>query len=507
MAGEWPRDPRVHGSPQHSEFPAQVRTLPSVAELLSRPSANTTGAGTVYHHNHQDYFHSRSTPPAASLPTPTTAPAPAASYWNQVNHHQTSPPVSPTEQRPPQAAAVPREPAPRTYQEPTFRRQQVPKADSTLHYSTLSSGVQNASHSTGQARQDSAIDHHRFEASNGTQLSNSNVSYSRQSPKDSQRQSSPRPESFNSPLSAPAYTTVAASTPSEIPLSQAGTHIPARQHSKSLSSGSPYLASSKSHEHSTERPIAKNGIEPRSNIAGPSSLPEQFFTQQNNFGTRQQRYNVRFAANYTSENMPPSQKPRNGSPTPPTAPPVVTEPEQPRSSPAPVSTPEEMTAPPTTTNGKPRQNDSQTRATRDARERSEREPSVERCVGCNEAWRRPIPDMDQELAPAENNADYMRLTSNFIDRLRDQRRRVDAAYEDWKHRHSYCHRPASPHSTASLDDNTRRGDLHAQKDGLPHNHTGAKRKPEAPLEPQTTSKQRRMTSTSPAPPVQKPDSS
>ncbi|KAF2993797.1 hypothetical protein E8E13_000290 [Curvularia kusanoi] len=86
------------------------------------------------------------------------------------------------------------------------------------------------------------------------------------------------------------------------------------------------------------------------------------------------------------------------------------------------------------------------------RHRSSREPSVERCVGCNEAWRRPIPDIDQELAPALGNADYMRLTSNFIDRLRDQRRRVDAAYEDWKHRHSFCHRPASPQSFGWTED-------------------------------------------------------
>lgn len=100
MAGDWPRDPRAYGSPQHSAPPAAVRTLPSVAELLSsRPSANSTGHGhghvqghgNVYHH--QDYFHRRSTPPATSLAAPTAGTAPAASYWNPANPHQTSPPV------------------------------------------------------------------------------------------------------------------------------------------------------------------------------------------------------------------------------------------------------------------------------------------------------------------------------------------------------------------------------------------------------------------------------
>jgi hypothetical protein len=68
-------------------------------------------------------------------------------------------------------------------------------------------------------------------------------------------------------------------------------------------------------------------------------------------------------------------------------------------------------------------------------------PSVELCVGCNDTWKRPIPDMDQgPLAPAENNADYMRLASDMIDRLRDQRNKADASYEQWKEHHSHCQR-------------------------------------------------------------------
>ena len=385
----------------------------------------------------------------------------------------------------------------------------MPKSDPALQHSALS-GVHSASHSTAQARQDSAIDHHRFEAANDAQLSNSNVSYPHQSPEDGKRQPSPRLNSYQPAPSTSAYAPAPAPHQGETHPNRAGAHPPARQHSRSVSSGASYSAASpRSHEHSTERTVPvdiRNGVDSRPNITGPSSLPEQFFTQQNNFGTRQQRYNVRFAANYTSENMPPSQKSRNEPPTPPIVPAVAAEPEQPRSSPAPAPTAEEPPAP--TIDGSTRHTEPQPRTTRETRDRSDREPSVERCLGCNEAWRRPIPDMDSDhLSPAENNADYMRLASNMIDRLRDQRRKADAAYDDWKWRHSHCYRPTSPYSTGSVDDATRRLDAGPQTDGSTNGSATNKRKSEVPHEPHSASKQRRVTSTSPAPPVRKPDSS
>jgi hypothetical protein len=119
--------------------------------------------------------------------------------------------------------------------------------------------------------------------------------------------------------------------------------------------------------------------------------------------------------------------------------------------------------------------DAQPQPTKIPQGRSDREPSIERCVGCNEAWRRPIPDMDQgPLASAENNADYMRLASTMIDRLRDQRKKADAAYEEWKWRHSHCYRPVSPFSTGSND-------------------TPMKRRPESPHERHTALKRPKIT--------------
>lgn len=76
-----------------------------------------------------------------------------------------------------------------------------------------------------------------------------------------------------------------------------------------------------------------------------------------------------------------------------------------------------------------------------------REPSVRRCLGCNEAWRRPIPDLDSmRVNSAENPGEYMKLASNMIDRLRSERKNADAAYDDWKWRHSHCYRDPCLHA-------------------------------------------------------------
>lgn len=412
--------------------------------------------------------------------------------------------ASPTEQ-PPLSTQTPA--AARIYQEPTFRRQQLPKPDPALQLSALSSTVHDASRSTVQARQDSAIDQHRFDTANDAQLSKINLSHSHQSPKDDQFQPSPTLTSHQP--APPASTSASAPHQDDTFPRQVGTHPPTRQHSKSISSGASYFVPSpRPHDHSTERASlvdARNAIDSRPNITGPASLPEHSYGHQNSHGTRQQRYNVRFAANYTSENMPPSQKSRNDPPTPTAVPAVVAEPEQPTSSPAPVTTTEELPAP--TANGNSRPAESQTRTTRDSRDRGEREPSVERCLGCNEAWRRPIPDMDSnKLSPAENNADYMRLASNMIERLRDQRKKADAAYDDWKWRHSHCYRPTSPYSTGSVDDVSRRTEAISHREPSSNGNTTSKRKSEVAHEPHSASKQRRVTSTSPAPPVRTPGS-
>ncbi|KAF9692674.1 hypothetical protein EKO04_009595 [Ascochyta lentis] len=496
MAGDWPRNSRAYPLPQPTEPPAPVRTLPSVAELLStssRPSVNTSVP--AYH----DYQHAPSTP-----------------HWNPVNHHPASPPVSPTEQRPlstststtstettaataTATATATSRATPRVYQEPQFRRQQVPKPDEAIQHSALTSSIHNAPHSsTIQARQDSAIDQHRFEHANDAQLSKSNIPHSHQSSKDGHRQPSVALNPYPSESSASAY-------------------APVRQHSKSLSSGLSYSAASpRSHEHTAERTIPvdiRNNTDSSTNTTGSSSLPESFYGPQFSNGTRQQRYNVRFAANYTSENMPSSQKPRNDPPTPNATSAIIAEPEPRRSSPVLVATTEEPLI--STTNGSTHHPEPQTRTTRDSRDsresrdRGDREPSVERCSGCNEAWRRPIPDLDsRHISPAETNEEFRQIASNMIERLRKQNKMAEAAYDEWKWRHSRCnYRPSSPFSTGSVEDAPRRTEPGSQAEGTNNGTTDRKRKSEVPHEPHSASKQQRVTDTGPVPPVCRLESS
>jgi hypothetical protein len=420
-------------------------------------------------------------------------------------------PTSPTEQRPLSA---------RVFQEPQFRRQQMPKAEPLLHNSALPSGVHDASHSVTQARQDSAIDQHRFDMANDAQLSKSNGSHSHQSPKDSQRQPSPRLNFNRSTPSTPAFAPVIALHQADTPPSQAGAHCPVRQHSKSLSSGVPTpTATSSSHEHGADRtsPVdIKNGADIRGNSFEPSSLPEQLYGHHNSSSNRQQRYNVRFAANYTSENMPPSQKARNDLPSPTAAPVIAAGPEQQRSSPAPVATTEETPAP--IVDGAIHYAETQPRTPRDTRDRGDREPSVERCVGCNEAWRRPIPDLDsRHISPAETNEEFRQIASNMIERLRDQRKKADAAYDEWRWHHSHCTRsdeshyqPTSPSTTEPVDDAPKRANAVARpEEPMTRGTLSNKRKSEAlhDSSPQSLSKQRKVAFDTSAPPVRKPDSS
>ena len=392
------------------------------------------------------------------------------------------------------------------------------KVDSALEHSALPPGVHNTSHSTVQARQDSAIDQHRLETGNDAQLAKPDISHSHQSPTDSHRQPSPKLNSYQPTPTNPTYAPAFAPHQGEVSPSQAGVQHPARQHSKSLPSGAPpSVASPRSHEYSTERSIPvdiRSAADSRPNNTGISSIPDQFYGHQNTNGTRQQRYNVRFAANYTSENMSSSQKPRNDTSTPTTTTAVVAEPEQQRSSPAPVATTEVTVVP--AANGTFNHTEPLSRPGRDTKDRGDREPSVERCLGCNEAWRRPIPDMDsRHISPAETNEEFMQIASNMIERLRKQNKAAEAAYDEWRWRHSRCirseeshYRQMSPHSPESADDNSKRPESITQPEEAANSTSASKRKFEVSHEPHSGSKQRKVAGTSPAPPVRKyePDS-
>lgn len=168
--------------------------------------------------------------------------------------------------------------------------------------------------------------------------------------------------------------------------------------------------------------------------------------------TRQQRFNVGFIANYTSDNMP-AYKPRTelasaSSPLTDTSEPQTTciEP--------PVAPSVELSALPPTQNAPVIEDHAQGRQRR-------RDPSVERCPGCNEAWKRPLPNTEvyHHNSPAENNSDLSKITMNMIAQLVDHGKKADAMYDRWKWRHSHCvpsfeddFRPLTPPGMESHND-------------------------------------------------------
>ncbi|KAF1845994.1 uncharacterized protein K460DRAFT_406221 [Cucurbitaria berberidis CBS 394.84] len=275
-------------------------------------------------------------------------------------------------------------------------------------------------------RQDSAISQQRIEASTDTQSSASSSeflsSYSHRSPNHSQHHpASPRPNSQPTTPSSPPLL-VAESCTSQLP-SQSRAQSAARGHAKPPFQGNPVsMEPAKPHDHEAAF-SSPTAIESATKTLGPSASSDQT----NNSTTRQQRYNVRFIANYTSENMPPFQKPR---PDPSPAVPAATENSEPEQSVTPSIEPSMQTAPPP--NHQPTEDPSHAQRRRD--------PSVERCPGCHEAWKRPLPNTDsyRHSSPAENGNDLGRMSMNLIAKLQAHKKKADAMYEEWKWTHSHC---------------------------------------------------------------------
>jgi hypothetical protein len=270
-------------------------------------------------------------------------------------------------------------------------------------------------------RQDSAIFQHRTETAKEAQalgpLSDVVANSSLQSPDDSQRSISPRSNSYPTTPSSPQ--------PSHQGQSRSGMQAQSRGNSKHR---------------------------PSSNHKSPASGDNDHSTISN---TRQQRYNVRFNQIYTSDNMPPSQKPRND---PLAATPVSTEATEPQ--PKTPDRPVTPTAMPSMVPGLPSLDEqSQTQQRAD-------DSSVERCKYCNEIWRRPLPDLDQyqsqgEDVPAQTTHDIARNSMNLIARLRNIGTQADLAYDRWCYKHRFCVPPPEGMRPPSPPVTEPQGDLHS----------------------------------------------
>ncbi|KAF2133905.1 hypothetical protein P153DRAFT_392530 [Dothidotthia symphoricarpi CBS 119687] len=471
------------------------RALPRFSELFSSSSAAAIDTIPSYERIGDSESILRNTPSTAPAPSaPAIAERP---LWMIENHASTQPNLP--------ELSVPAMAPGRQFQRYSAPQAAMPRGSASTSEVCL---MQDAAHTQtpiSAPRQDSAV------------LPSPDFTFSSsiRSPRSAHRQPSPRPHSHSSTHSSPTLTAVILQ--SHQTNSHSGPHHSQRNHSTSLSSTSQNpLPFPRTHEYPGDQ-TAVVDIRPAAKTMRPSSPHDHINGNNNNNTTapvappaRQGRYNVRFAANYTSENMPSSQKHRQDAApaTPASAPTAASEP-SPTSQEQPAPTEEPSIK---LFNATLQSTDSQQSQSR----QKEGESSVERCHGCNEAWRRPLPNIEQfrRASPAETGHELSMTSHNLIAQLRDHRLKADAAYDQWKWHHSHCIPregyipPTSPSSIASPDDIHSKDTEFVSHNG---NHTETlsnKRKSDIPHEEDqpTTSKLRKVTfdSKSTAPPVRPP---
>jgi hypothetical protein len=268
------------------------------------------------------------------------------------------------------------------------------------------------------------------------------------------------PSSPRSPASESRYSQARA---------EAGPQSLKRTHSQSLPASHHISAeSARSPEH-VGAPPANSSTEPAPK--NPLSSP---ISDQPNGSNRHQRYNVRFNTVYTSENMPPNQRPRHD-PSP--VAPVPTETNEPQ-------TPlQEQTVRPSV---EPSIIVPLAQSTQDHPQPQQRDntgPQVERCPGCLEPWSRPLPIKDtyRMSSPAQNMTDQVKMQEDFITRLTNHAKMADEAYDQWRRKHRWCletvpspseapakSRSKSVEDPSRTDAPTQTSSLNKRKSDVPH---------------------------------------
>jgi hypothetical protein len=211
--------------------------------------------------------------------------------------------------------------------------------------------------------------------------------------------------------------------------SEAGSQSLKHTHSQAVCSG-PHISadSARSPEHVGGPPVTPSA---ESGSKNPLSSPVSDQTNGTVGNNRPQRYNVRFNPVYTSENMPPNQRPRHD-PAP--LAPVTTETSEPRT-PA-----QEQTVRPSVEPAIIVPVPQSTQDQQQQQQRGNTGPQVERCPGCQEPWRRPLPaeTMYRMSSPAQGFSDQVKMTEDFITRLTNHTKMADEAYENWRRKHRWC---------------------------------------------------------------------
>ncbi|CAA9962270.1 hypothetical protein PTMSG1_05646 [Pyrenophora teres f. maculata] len=420
MGSDW--HPRRHPQPDPSHFAA--RTLPSFAELTSsstdsvlhRPRDSVPPSAPA------DRPADRLTPPSV-LPQPDFAnpppPAERASF-TAINHHHQSPHVSPTNTRVPPAA--------QDHQRFALALPQTTVAPFTP---PLSSAPTQSLHDTTSSqppipttRQDSAFSHLRYDSSKESEptLPSSVFAFSYFHPAVASR----RQSNTSRPISHPAGPSSPHSPPPD-----------SRSNQQAPDTAAPSLKRVAATSQSTPPGIPPHP-EPATSpeqLRGPDTgfrnpLPSPTSDNVNGSG-RHQRYNVRFNTVYTSENMPPNQKPRQD-PVP--TPPMATETNQEQSLPSEQTITPSVEPATSPVNSAPPSIDDQNNPDQ------QNEPKLERCKGCLEPWRRPLPGEEQYRlsSPAQNMGEQIKLTEDLIKRLENHTKFADEAYAAWQRRHRWC---------------------------------------------------------------------
>ena len=351
----------------------------------------------------------------------------------------------------------------------------------------LSSGPTQSLHDTtssqppfATARQDSAFSHMRHDSSKETEptLPSSVFAFSYFHPAVGNR----RQSNTSRTISHPPGPSSPHSPPAE-----------SRSNQQAPETGAPSLKRAATSQSASSAILAQpetatSPDQPRGPDTGSRNPLPSPTTDHVNASGRHQRYNVRFNTVYTSENMPPNQKSRHD-PVP-TAPMAAEASEEQSVISEQTITPsvEPATSP---ANSAPPSIDDQNNPDQ------QNEPKLERCKGCNEPWRRPLPGEEQYRlsSPAQNMGEQIKLTEDLIKRLENHTKFADEAYAAWQRRHRWClNSPPSTDGNPPADPRSKSTE-EASPTATPAYPVSAKRKSEIPHE--ASSKIRKIVSFDP----------
>lgn len=218
--------------------------------------------------------------------------------------------------------------------------------------------------------------------------------------------------------------------PSEPGLSYSHRSPTYSHHSPSSSLAAQLITQPSAPAHSSAASIYPSPA-PFDHVTSPVGHSNGHSDHSNTGNTRQQRYNVRFAANYTSANMPPVQRSRQSPPLP-----AATSPQETNGPPTPPDRPQS----PSDLKIQEWLVGSKKKPDMNAQPISNPSDSAgEKCQWCHMMWKRQPLDESSTWAQQETARsiqDFAKATDKHISGLRQHARDNEVEYEKWKTHHS-----------------------------------------------------------------------